>query len=124
MDTPRADRAAALLDAADLIERDGLHKGDYWPGRATQAPYEPGMPCCAMGAIAVASGATMPGGEFDTAEVIPAACDLGRYINRERSPATGMLLHHWNDAKDRTAGSVAATMRAAARGLLEHEAVA
>lgn len=40
-----------LLAAADLIERDGLHKRGYW--RDWPRSYVPGKPCCAWGAIRV-----------------------------------------------------------------------
>jgi hypothetical protein len=49
-------QVADLIDeAATLIETDGLEVGDYWT-RALFQPYEPGMPCCTVGALAVVSG--------------------------------------------------------------------
>ena len=44
-------QVADLIDeAATLIESDGLEVGDYWTGALFQ-PYEPGMPCCTVGAL-------------------------------------------------------------------------
>jgi hypothetical protein len=49
-------QVADLIDqAATLIESDGLEVGDYWTGALFQ-PYEPGMPCCTVGALAAVSG--------------------------------------------------------------------
>jgi hypothetical protein len=49
-------QVADLIDqAATLIETDGLEVGDYW-ARALFQPYEPGMPCCTVGALAAVSG--------------------------------------------------------------------
>jgi hypothetical protein len=49
-------QVADLIDqAATLIETDGLEVGDFWP-RALFQPYEPGMPCCTVGALAAVSG--------------------------------------------------------------------
>jgi hypothetical protein len=49
-------QVADLIDqAATLIETDGLEVGDYWT-RALFQPYEPGTPCCTVGALAVVSG--------------------------------------------------------------------
>jgi hypothetical protein len=42
-----------LRSAADLIERDGLCRDEMWPGMALGTPYQPGMACCPLGAIAV-----------------------------------------------------------------------
>jgi hypothetical protein len=49
-------QVADLIDqAAMLIETDGLEVGDYWT-RAPFQPYEPGMACCTVGALAAVSG--------------------------------------------------------------------
>ncbi|WP_433296519.1 DUF6197 family protein [Pseudonocardia sp. CA-142604] len=49
-------QVADLIDqAATLIETDGLEVGDYWT-KALFQPYEPGMPCCTVGALAAVSG--------------------------------------------------------------------
>jgi hypothetical protein len=42
-----------LLAAADLIERNGLHKGEEWPGADRGEEWHPGDPCCVLGAIAL-----------------------------------------------------------------------
>jgi hypothetical protein len=47
---------AAIIDhAADLIHLDGLEVGGYWACALLQR-YEPGFPCCVVGALAVACG--------------------------------------------------------------------
>lgn len=52
------DQVADLIDqAATLIETDGLEIGGYWPDSLLR-PYEPGMSCCAAGALAAVSGYT------------------------------------------------------------------
>jgi hypothetical protein len=49
-------QVADLIDqAATLIETDGLEVGDFWIEAPFQ-PYEPGMPCCTVGALAAVSG--------------------------------------------------------------------
>jgi hypothetical protein len=49
-------QVADLIDqAATLIETDGLEVGDYWT-KALFQPYEPGLPCCTVGALAAVSG--------------------------------------------------------------------
>jgi hypothetical protein len=49
-------QVADLIDkAATLIETDGLEVGDYWTSALFQ-PYEPGMACCTVGALAAVSG--------------------------------------------------------------------
>lgn len=50
-------QTADTLDAAaDLIRRNGLHKGDYWPD-SDRHDYCDGTPACLAGALAVALGA-------------------------------------------------------------------
>jgi hypothetical protein len=45
-----------LLAAADLIERNGLHDGEEWPGADRGEEWHPGDPCCVLGAIALVTG--------------------------------------------------------------------
>jgi hypothetical protein len=50
------DQIADLIDqAAQLIERDGLEIGGYWPDSLLR-PYEPGDSCCTAGALAAVAG--------------------------------------------------------------------
>lgn len=64
---------ADLLDqAAALIERDGLHRGDYWPA-GIALPYAAGQPVDVVGALAVAAGIT------DAAEIDEQVIGTYRY---------------------------------------------
>lgn len=84
-----------LLAAADLIERNGLHKGDYWPDRP--GPYMPGKPCCALGAIRV---------------FVPRAhCAQRRAVSAMLAGVVGNV-SQWSD--DHTQAEVVATLRAVA----------
>lgn len=47
-----ADMARRVDQAADMIERDGLHTGGYFEG-AWILSYAPGLRCCTVGALAV-----------------------------------------------------------------------
>lgn len=50
------EQVADLIDrAATIIETDGLEVGDFWAG-AVFRPYEPGLPCCTVGALAAVAG--------------------------------------------------------------------
>lgn len=119
--------AEILNSAADLIERDGLHKDDCWPGCGDEIHYAPGMPCSVSGALSVVSGSTVR--PFESQDGYLAARDLARYVYRDNYPAGGsaVTLDGW--AEDQTAETVAAAMRAAveyhraetARVLDEHE---
>lgn len=101
------DPAAVLNAAADLIERDGWHQGEFWPDHGTaQIEYQTGMPCCPVGAMAVILGFTCSGQHPVGAAYTPAATLLRRLV-----PA----IAGWNDALGQTAANVIATMREAAR---------
>lgn len=47
--------AEILVTSAELIERHGLYRGDYWPDSESRRWTE-GTPCCLAGAIAVSLG--------------------------------------------------------------------
>lgn len=83
-----------LTAAADLIERCGLHRGDYWPGAKGRAEYVPGDPCCPQGAFAVVTGSTK---YFNH----PAEVLLERHIGDAVGP--------WSDKHSR--GEVVAALR-------------
>lgn len=86
-----------LLAAADLIERNGLHKGDYWPDSHSRRSYVPGEPCCAIGAMCAVTG--MSRGGCCNAEVL-----LERHVGGPVVP--------WSD--EHTQAEVVATLRAVA----------
>lgn len=95
-----------LLGAADLIERCGLLKGDYWPGHLDHLPYVDGDPCCSYGAVLVTVDAT-----YRSERVKIAARGRLRHHLRGRGPGT---IAEWNDHPDRTKDEVVAMLRAAA----------
>ena len=105
---------ADLLDgAADVIERDGWHQGDFYPGAAGfwgALAEKNGLPKCARGAINSAASTSNNGGGWipswarKTAE---AADALGAVI--------GCPVPHWNDAPERTKREVLDTLRLAAK---------
>ena len=84
-----------LSAAADLIERCGLHKGEYWPGDDDDREYEFGDPCCALGAIRLIV--------FSENARHSAAMKLAKVVD---------CVSEWNDRS--TQAEVVATLRAVA----------
>lgn len=87
-----------LLAAADLIERNGLHKGELWPGALKGLPRKPGDPCCVMGAIEAVTGVRANVGSLD----------LVKRLRR----SVGFAVDIWSD--DSTQTEVVTTLRAVA----------
>jgi len=85
-----------LYTAADLIERDGWHQGDY----TAAGGWKQASPSCVMGAINRAAGRME----------IPAACAVMVHLYG----AGGGSLIQWNDAPERTESEVIEVLRAAA----------
>lgn len=99
--SPSTDAESVLLRAAEIIRERGLHKGSY--GRAGKA-------VCAMGAIHEAEcGYWAPADRVFSTQ---AAMRLQMLLN-ETDERLDIL--RWNDAPDRTADEVVATLRAAAQ---------
>lgn len=107
---------ADILDgAADVIERDGWHQGDYGaPGKQDQQPIE-GQPVCALGAIRVAR-------RLDVRWSAAAAAWFGGIDDHPAVEAlaqtTGIKVggvHKWNDAPERTKQEVLDALRLAAK---------
>lgn len=100
--TPRE----VLLAAADHCDETGLEQGYYWPAGPR---YTPGDPCCLVGHVLVASGATRLGGGIPDV----AACALNA-LNAHLEATVSRRAAAWSDAPGRTAAEVAAALRAAA----------
>jgi hypothetical protein len=109
-----------LTAAADLVERYGLHKGDYWPGAHRDTAWD-GQPVCAGGAIRVVD---------NTPGIDPLLCTkaqdtfadwliTGGHTNRctygdvDLTDAAETIAA-WSDHPARTAQQVAAALRACA----------
>lgn len=103
-------RTAAVLDeAANIIERNGLHKGSFGANHGRNIGRE--QPCCAYGAINLAAGGDSPRRWSLTGE---AAYDaVTRHLGLSDGP--GDCLADWSDHPGRTAGEVVAALRGAAR---------
>jgi hypothetical protein len=90
-----------LTRAAEVLRVNGLHKKEYWPLRKPGAikPWNPGTPCCAIGAIAVALNSADPDRGLELTD--PYTLHLGAYLE-----ASGIrpdpLVTLWNDAPERT----------------------
>jgi len=90
--------------AADLIEANGLHKGEATPGHATastaaQQAILAGAPCCTVGALFTASPQS---GAY-------------RAFRRWLSDSVGPIdIITWNDAPERTQQEVVTALREAA----------
>lgn len=87
-----------LLAAADLIERNGLHRDELWPGASKGLPRKPGDPCCVMGAIEAVTGVRANIG----------SPDLVKRLRR----SVGFAVSIWSDRSAQV--EVVATLRAVA----------
>jgi hypothetical protein len=102
--------ADILDEAANVIERNGHHKGDYYTDEGGRAPAA--CPVCTYGAIHVAAfGEPVP--TLDTIDADgDAATEAIRSLRRHLNTTA---LGAWNDAPDRTAEQVITTLRSAAQ---------
>lgn len=112
-----AETAAILDRAADVIERNGLHKGSFCAMGPDLPKLLSNRACCARGAINFAANGENPQQTSDAGELAhDALCrHLGISGNVDQSVAD------WNDAPDRTAEQVIAALRGAARAEREVE---
>lgn len=114
------DTPAVLRAAAELIERNGLNKWDAWPGAGTGTPWEPGMPCCPLGAIVLVCG----GNSAWQIKHNPAVSALVKHLSGNRNVCQDMVggsyasryyeVSLWSDHRLTTIEQVVATVRAAA----------
>jgi len=113
-----AETAAILDKAADVIERNGLHKGTYASGALVGGGAFTDKCCCARGAINMAANGNNP---WETSEASELAHDalctyLGISGNVDQSVAD------WNDNEYRTAEQVITALRGAAQAERERAA--
>lgn len=105
----REEDRAALLAAADLIERVGLHKGEMWPDSVDGVRYDGNCPVCAIGALAVVTGRSHTFG----CSTMPGISLLAEYLGMIRTGVVEQVTR-WSDDPDRSALDVVSAMRAAA----------
>jgi hypothetical protein len=99
--------ADILDEAANVIERNGHHKGDYLDEVEGKTPA--GCPVDIYGAINVASfGQPVLTEDFDPGLAFPARRVMRKHLNTT-------ALGAWNDAPDRTAEQVITALRDAAQ---------
>lgn len=102
-----AETAAILDEAANVIRRNGLHKGSFYD-KGSSAP---NWSCCTYGAINIASGGNSPQATNDAGKLAYAA--LTKFLGL--SDGIGDCIADWSDHPDRTAEQVIAALEAAAR---------
>lgn len=103
---PLMNDVEVLRIAADLIDRVGLHKGGYWPGRSgTAGRYTPGDPVCGVGAIAVVLKIDPIAGCFSEAAIA-----LNNFLDENANED----IVSFNDHPETTAELMAKTMRVCA----------
>lgn len=93
---------------ADMIERDGWHQGDDWPGSRFGAPYRSGTPVCIQGGCLAVFG-LKPGRTTRQqwrAAPEPAICEVAKFV--------GEPVSIWNDTPGRTVEQVVAVLRTCA----------
>lgn len=108
-----AETAAILDRAAEIIERNGLHKGAMFD-RAESAPPEE-CPVCPWGALAIAVvGTPSLRTNTDVRAVKPYANVLAAFLGLPGTDSSWSV-PDWNDAPERTADEVIAALKAAAQ---------
>ena len=106
-----AETAAVLDRAADIVEKNGLHKGTFASGALIGGGAFTDKCCCARGAINMAANGNNP---WETSEAGELAHDaLCKYLGI--SGRVDQSVADWNDDEDRTADEVLAALRGAAQ---------
>jgi hypothetical protein len=118
---------ALLFGAAELVQRRGWIREQYWPDAFDDQPYVLGDPCCTVGAIAAVAGANvyedvqrMLRDDASTVATAVAAVAIELF-----GPQCALLDSHglnvavgaWNDTDVRTGTEVAAVLCSAAERL-------
>lgn len=107
-----AETAAVLDEAANVIRRNGLHKGSFCDDGPTRNGNDPlKWACCTYGAINVASSGGHPRVTSDRGE--RAYYAVAKHLGL--SDAVGNTLGDWNDVPERTVEEVLAALEGAAR---------
>jgi hypothetical protein len=104
---------ADILDrAADIIERNGLHKGSFCDdGPGAKAKIPQGWACCSYGAINIAANGERPWQASDGGEAAYRA--LVKHLGI--SDGHNDTVADWSDHPDRTVAEVIAALRGAAQ---------
>lgn len=112
--------------AAARIERDGFHKGDYFPGITSldmddstlrmvgEYLRDSPVPCCALGALA----AEAPNCAEEYGDVLGRAIYPGE-VAVDTHERFNIYVPDWNDAEERTAEDVIAALKATAKSVRE-----
>lgn len=106
-----------LLDAARLIETNGLNKGTFFDMAAFESGEIPSRADCAMCAYGAINTAVT--GDPDDCYGEDSDEAAGALADRLGIPNSIGDIGEWNDAPDRTAGEVVAELRACAAELAE-----
>lgn len=117
-----AETADILDRAAEVIERNGWHQGDYFNRDQEGAGINPAdCAVCTRGAINIVATGGNPVNDYDVNGVAAAeALDLFLWDTFEAEGRYGIA--PWNDAPERTAAEVIAVLREAAAAERERAA--
>lgn len=100
-----------LRDAADHIEKVGLNQnGQYFKGKGENFLQSP---CCAMGAVAVATGA-VPGQFYSTPAFSRVEIALGATLGGRLGVGLPVDVASWNDLPETTQTDVTSLLRGVA----------
>jgi hypothetical protein len=105
-----------LNRAADLIERDGWHQGNYAPGQTEHGVTTDGLPVCAIGALYGAMGRPLSWDAALGCWVGDDAFDLevSAVVAAHLNLSSPLDIPVWNDSDRREVSEVVEVLRAAA----------
>jgi hypothetical protein len=110
-----AETAVVLEEAANIIRRNGFHKGSMFRVLAGTRAAE--CPVCTWGALAIAACGTpeLPTNR-EVRQVLPVVQALARFLGLGTAGEDAMwTIPDWNDAPDRTAEQVINALESAAQ---------
>lgn len=93
--------AQIIRDAADHIEKVGLHKGNFFKGEQI----DPTVPCCTLGALGIVTGALFSEESGVAERAIATVLDLP-YDDQHKRPVA-----YWNDRPSQRKGKLVASLR-------------
>lgn len=110
-----ADSPAVLCSAAELIETNGLHKWDGWPGAFQGYEWKPGIPLCTLAALTIACGKT----DIQAIKTTPAIHAVIAYLTGNANAYAGLAvgadryteISNWSDSPDTTTADVVGVLR-------------